>query len=177
MNRKVLITLILVVVLAGFVGIVAARRASQTPQPKASESAPQASEAVAPKISQPEVEAYIRNNISALSPRKEVLGGKFYVTGITFGNENDGTVTYEDGHIIVTADFTYGADPSGKVVIASFIVRPEPPSPKDRVRQGGPVMCAQVITRAKDPTSGKIYEFPTPCDVPRGWVVEPPAAD
>ncbi len=30
-------------------------------------------------------------------------------------------------------------------------------------------MCAQVITPARNPETGDIREFPTPCDVPDGW--------
>ncbi|KKS82270.1 MAG: hypothetical protein UV58_C0011G0024 [Candidatus Wolfebacteria bacterium GW2011_GWC1_43_10] len=30
-------------------------------------------------------------------------------------------------------------------------------------------MCIQVITPAKNPQTGEIVEFPTPCDVPEGW--------
>ncbi len=33
------------------------------------------------------------------------------------------------------------------------------------------VQCAQVITPALDPDTGNIVEFPTPCDVPEGWLV------
>ena len=29
--------------------------------------------------------------------------------------------------------------------------------------------CSQVITRARQPKSGEIRDFPTPCDVPTGW--------
>ncbi len=32
-------------------------------------------------------------------------------------------------------------------------------------------ICVQVITSAKNPNTGKIEEFPTPCDVPVGWEV------
>jgi len=32
-------------------------------------------------------------------------------------------------------------------------------------------MCAQVVTPARNPKTGDIKEFPTPCDVPEGWVV------
>jgi hypothetical protein len=31
--------------------------------------------------------------------------------------------------------------------------------------------CIQVITRATNPIDGKIYTFPTPCDVPEEWTV------
>ena len=30
--------------------------------------------------------------------------------------------------------------------------------------------CAQVITAAKNPATGEVRDFPTPCDVPEGWV-------
>lgn len=30
-------------------------------------------------------------------------------------------------------------------------------------------MCVQVIVEAKNPITGEIREFPTPCDVPLGW--------
>lgn len=33
------------------------------------------------------------------------------------------------------------------------------------------VVCAQVITPARDPQTGTIKEYPTPCDVPDGWEV------
>jgi hypothetical protein len=32
-------------------------------------------------------------------------------------------------------------------------------------------VCAQVITPARNPDTGDIREFPTPCDVPKGWEV------
>ena len=32
-------------------------------------------------------------------------------------------------------------------------------------------ICAQVITPAQNPETGECREFPTPCDVPEGWVV------
>ncbi len=34
--------------------------------------------------------------------------------------------------------------------------------------------CIQVITTAKDPVSGIIKDFPTPCDVPAGWTIVAP---
>jgi len=33
------------------------------------------------------------------------------------------------------------------------------------------VACIQVITPARNPETGDIKEFPTPCDVPEGWEV------
>jgi len=35
--------------------------------------------------------------------------------------------------------------------------------------QNKPSVCIQVITPAKNPLTGEIKEFPTPCDVPAGW--------
>jgi len=30
-------------------------------------------------------------------------------------------------------------------------------------------MCIQVITPAKNPETGEVRDFPTPCDVPQNW--------
>lgn len=70
----------------------------------------------------PSVEDYVRQNISALSPEKAVLGGNFYVTNIE-AHGGAGTVNYEDGHVAFIADFTYTIDPNGKVTIISFTPR------------------------------------------------------
>ena len=53
------------------------------------------------------VENYLKENISNLSPEKEVLGGKFYVTRINWLGDNSGTIEYEDGHILLNANFSY----------------------------------------------------------------------
>lgn len=50
---------------------------------------------------------YIRDHISELSPEKEVLGGTFYVTEITFPAPNIALIEYEDGHIALTAEAEY----------------------------------------------------------------------
>jgi hypothetical protein len=34
----------------------------------------------------------------------------------------------------------------------------------------GDIYCIQVITSAQNPETGECREFPTPCDVPPGWV-------
>lgn len=67
------------------------------------------------------IEDYVKQNISALSPEKEVLGGKFYVTDITAG-DGKGVVSYEDGHIAFVADFTYVTTEQGHE-ITSFTIR------------------------------------------------------
>jgi len=36
-----------------------------------------------------------------------------------------------------------------------------------------PIVCIQVITPAKSPTSTECREFPTPCDVPTNWIKVP----
>lgn len=53
------------------------------------------------------VEKYVSENISNLSPQKEVLGGNFYVTNITWIEDKLARVEYEDGHIALKAIFDY----------------------------------------------------------------------
>ncbi len=36
--------------------------------------------------------------------------------------------------------------------------------------QPGGKACIQVIQPAKNPATGECRDFPTPCDVPKGWV-------
>lgn len=75
-----------------------------------------------PEVQNPDsVTSYISKNISALSPEKEVLGGTFYVTNITF-DAGTGTVEYEDGHNAFIADFSYEFTESGQVDVTSFII-------------------------------------------------------
>ncbi len=68
------------------------------------------------------VEKYIKDNISQLSPTKEVLGGKFFVTSINFIGENSGVVEYEDGHILLKSKFNYFLGKDGKIQISDFKV-------------------------------------------------------
>lgn len=105
----------------GAVGIVVAVLFSPPPEIQPSgQSQPE----IASGISQEEkanIEEYIRGNISTLSSEKEVLGGKFYVTGITWETDSSGIVSYEDGHIVLQARFTVSL--SGDVPsVASFVV-------------------------------------------------------
>lgn len=67
------------------------------------------------------IEEYIRENISILSPEKEVLGGKFYVTEIIWEADSGGVVSYEDGHIALQARFTLSFS-AGIPSVASFVV-------------------------------------------------------
>jgi len=55
-------------------------------------------------------ENYIKENISTISPQKEVLGGKFYITKFNWADDNNGLVDYEDGHIAFTAKFNIVLD-------------------------------------------------------------------
>lgn len=48
-------------------------------------------------------ENYLRKNISNLSPEKEVLGGTFYVTKISWQKNREAWLEYEDGHIALRA--------------------------------------------------------------------------
>jgi hypothetical protein len=68
------------------------------------------------------IEDYVRQNISALSPEKEVLGGTYYVTEIS-ASDGVGVVSYEDGHNAYTADFTYVSDDRTGHTITSFKIR------------------------------------------------------
>ncbi len=68
---------------------------------------------------QVKVENYMKSHISEISPEKEVLGGKFYITDITF-EDHSGIVKYEDGHIAPEAAFTYSVDFFGNVKIDDF---------------------------------------------------------
>lgn len=48
--------------------------------------------------------------------------------------------------------------------------------PNARTQESQPLtekeqICAQVITPAKDPDTGVVTDFPTPCDVPDGWII------
>lgn len=70
------------------------------------------------------IESYVTQNISLLSPEKEVLGGTFYVTKIEVEpGEQKGYVEYEDGHNAFSADFTYTADDRSGIEITSFVMR------------------------------------------------------
>ena len=68
------------------------------------------------------IESYVSQNISGLSPEKAVLGGTFYVTEIQ-AKDGKGVVYYEDGHIDLVADFTYTASKMQGTDITSFTVR------------------------------------------------------
>lgn len=54
--------------------------------------------------------------------------------------------------------FTYFRSDLASIISTVKILKPE-----------DDFMCIQVITRAKDPNSGREVDFPTPCDIPEGW--------
>lgn len=68
------------------------------------------------------IEDFIRENINAISPIGPGMGGTFYVTSIAAEN-GSGTVSYEDGHMAYTADFSYTVSAGGVPSIAAFTVR------------------------------------------------------
>ncbi len=63
---------------------------------------------------------YLKENISQLSPKKEVLGGSFYITSVDFTESNALIVDYEDGHITLTAELIYQYTDSDNFKISSF---------------------------------------------------------
>jgi len=66
---------------------------------------------------------YLNDNLSELSPEKEVLGGKFYVTDIKIISPGKARVEYEDGHIALAAEFDYIYQ-AEQVSISNFILVP-----------------------------------------------------
>jgi hypothetical protein len=70
------------------------------------------------------VKDYIVAHLSELSPTKEVLGGKFYLTKITFTDGQGADISYEDGHIALEAKVTYSLDVQ-KLTITSFKITKE----------------------------------------------------
>ena len=67
------------------------------------------------------VENYLRENISKLSPVQAVLGGTWYVVSSTIDLEtNSGMVEYEDGHIQETRNFSYTTGEKGEVTVLTI---------------------------------------------------------
>ncbi|MEI6191417.1 MAG: hypothetical protein WCG60_02450 [bacterium] len=62
---------------------------------------------------------YLSKNISDISPEKEVLGGKFYITKLILISNDRAEVEYEDGHIALKADFNFIVK-NGVVEIINF---------------------------------------------------------
>lgn len=72
------------------------------------------------------IETYVTENISNISTVEAVLGGTFYVTALTWTDDDTLRVDYEDGHIGVTADVVASIDEEGNVTIDSFTVLDTP---------------------------------------------------
>ncbi len=68
------------------------------------------------------VEAYIKENISTLSPEKEVLGGKFYTTRLVFEKNNTLHVEYEDGHNAYVAMVHFALEENNQVKILDWTI-------------------------------------------------------
>jgi hypothetical protein len=66
-----------------------------------------------------QLEEYLSRNISDISPEKEVLGGKFYITKLILISNDRAEVEYEDGHIALKADFNFIVK-NGVVEITNF---------------------------------------------------------
>jgi hypothetical protein len=117
MKRNITILIIFLIVLAAVLGAYAYNKNNTQIIDKDTDTTE------APSGRAMSIEQYVSQNISELSPEKEVLGGTFYVTKIE-ANAGTGTVEYEDGHNAFVADFTYDIDPEhGAITIKSFIVR------------------------------------------------------
>lgn len=59
-------------------------------------------------------------------------------------------------------------------ILSTFQFLPASPTGGGQVTptSSGYEVCVQVITPARNPQTGECREFPTPCDVPQGWVAE-----
>ena len=66
------------------------------------------------------VRDYLDQNISQLSPEKEVLGGKFYLTNLEFRDNETAIVSYEDGHNAFMAMFRFSLNETEDVIPLDF---------------------------------------------------------
>ncbi|MDP3836830.1 MAG: hypothetical protein Q8Q67_01900 [bacterium] len=88
-------------------------------------------------------EAYLRENLSELSPEKEVLGGTFYLTALDWETDREAYVGYEDGHIALNArvGFSMGGADNDIVQVDYFNI-----IPVDQVSDEAGDMQTQVVT-------------------------------
>jgi hypothetical protein len=63
---------------------------------------------------------YLEENISELSPEKEVLGGSFYINSVDFLDTNNLILEYEDGHISLIAEVNFEYIEEGDISIKGF---------------------------------------------------------
>ncbi|MFA6416326.1 MAG: hypothetical protein WCW56_02465 [Candidatus Paceibacterota bacterium] len=68
------------------------------------------------------VRAYLEKNISTLSSEKAVLGGKFYLTNLTFRDNQTAVVSYEDGHNAFVGVFKFTINETEEVEELGFDV-------------------------------------------------------
>lgn len=76
-------------------------------------------------FNQMDVQEYVKDHISELSPVKEQVGGKFFVTNITGEKTADGSiifgeVEYEDGHNAYKASYTFFINEDNSFYLQSF---------------------------------------------------------
>lgn len=96
-----------------------------------------------------------------------VMQGDIYTdAGATATDNSDGSITVTtagnvDTSLVGTYTITYTAtDSAGNSTTKTRTVEVTAQE-----------VCAQVITHAYNPTTGEEMDFPTPCDVPEGWIV------
>ena len=64
---------------------------------------------------------YLSENISKISPQKEVLGGKFQISNLVVTSANTAEISYSDGHIALAARFNFTIV-KGVVTITNFVM-------------------------------------------------------
>lgn len=122
MNKIVLLAIVIIAVAIGGFFAYDSKGTEPVPTPQPQETPSTTTGAPQGKLMS--VEAYVTQNISALSPIKETMGGTFYVTEIEVEpEENKGKVEYEDGHNSYVAEFTYTSNDRTGHTITSFVVR------------------------------------------------------
>ncbi len=89
---------------------------------------------------------------------KQVIEDTITIGGNKVHNENPNNVNSPPPNLIL---------PSRGTSIKPTTVTP---TGTDKPNQ---IFCAQIITKGKNPATGEIREFPTPCDVPEGWETLP----
>lgn len=63
-----------------------------------------------PCTTEDKIRVFLNENLSTLSPKKEELGGKFYVTKVIVRSEDEAEVEYEDGHVAYKGLFKFKLD-------------------------------------------------------------------
>jgi len=69
-----------------------------------------------------QVKTYLQDNISSLSPEKEVSGGKFQITETNFLSDKTAFIGYEDGSNLYNAEVDFTIE-NGQVAITNFLVK------------------------------------------------------